>query len=256
MSSDDGLNWTAVRTEPPTDHEGVAYGDGYWMVVGGYFTSVGENHAVSTVFVSTNRLDWRLVDFDAGVRLRDVTFANGLFVAVGNDGAVAVFSAVGDRPDPIRLVISYSASSVSPFGPGFGNLRRVRFQEGVFVTVGNDGAILSSQDPRLPESWIHHRSRTSQNLHDIVVAPDGTFCAVGNNGMILESRTSESAFTGIHLANGDVRLEFRSRNSGGALRIEESPDLQTWRTVVEPTKSPIVIPFNGSGARFFRLVAP
>lgn len=253
LTSQDGVAWSATRTQPASDHEGLAYGAGYWVVVGGYFRNGESGSAVSTVFVSADAVHWTLMNVNVGVRLRDVVFANGVFVAVGNDGLVVVLAPTGDPLQPIQYVTSYGVMALAPYWPQFENFRRIRFQNGVFMAVGNDGGVLSTTDPLRAESWVQHRSRTSQNLHDILPAPDGTYYAVGNNGMILRSGAPQPYFTGIRFTSTGVRVEFSPATLPGPFRLEESPDLQTWDLVTDRAVSPVDLPFVHPGARYFRL---
>ena len=107
------------------------------------------------------------------VRIRDVTYGNGYFVAIANDGNIAV--SVGGT-DWIVLNLWYE------------NFRRVHFGNGRFVIVGNDGTCLSAEDPMDAASWIRREVPTKQNLHDVFALPDGSYITVGNNGMILKTK--------------------------------------------------------------------
>ena len=253
LTSSDGFNWSATRTTPPSDHEGAAFGAGYWVVAGGYFRDRNDSFAISTVFISTNRVDWDRVTVDFGVRLRDVCFGNELFVAAGNDGRIAVFSLTGDLKNPLRLETSSNLGSVSPDFQPFANFRRIRFHDGLFTVVGNDGLVMSTRNPRDPLSWIQHRSHTSQNLHDILGAADGSFYGVGNNGMILRSAPSEGMFTSLVATKQGFHLEFQSSFMGGSLGLKSSTNLLRWDLVTEPALTPLELPLAQDPARFFRL---
>lgn len=229
-TSPNGVDWTATSTGYPiTDHEGVTYGNGLWMVVGGYF----QPNAISTFYTSTDAANWARVGPNLGKRLRDVTYARGLFVAVGNDGLVA-YSTNG-----LLWSSGYQANQ---------NLRRVHYANGRFVAVGNDGTLISTPNPRTG-SWTKHRVYNSQNLHDIIAAPDGTFLFVGNNGMLLRSGKTGPRFLSLRR---DGRLEFDADFTSN-LRLEGSTDLETWETDVYNVTSPYTVPI-GSGSKFWRLV--
>jgi hypothetical protein len=257
ITSTNGVDWALENTYPPSDHEGVAYGDGYWLVAGGYFRNGPEveGNAASTVFFSTNAVQWKQLALDLGVRLRDVAFGDGKFVCVGNDGHVVVLSATNDLASPIRAETSYVTPVSQPFGLAITNHRRIVFSNGLFVIVGNDGSMMSSSNPLKAESWVQHRSRSSQNLHDILAAEDGSFYTVGNNGMILRSGIAEPYFTHITLTARGVVMEFHSIPSAGPLRLEESSDMQTWRLVAAAVVSPVELPLASFGARYFRLMS-
>src|SRR5262249_45665076 len=130
-TSPNGINWTGQSTGTPySDHEGVTFGNGLWVVVGGYFRDPQyENGAITAIYTSRNALTWTRTPINAGKRLRDVTFAQGKFVAVGNDGLV--------------LISSNAVDWVNYYLP-FENLRRIQYANGRFVAVGNNGTLFSS----------------------------------------------------------------------------------------------------------------
>ncbi len=227
-TSSDAIHWTATSTGPPlTDHEGVAFGGGVWMVVGGYF---GPN-AVSTIFSRTNDSPvWTPMLGNVGKRLRAITYGRGRFVAVGNDGVIVVISN--------RIVQIWN--------PADQNLRAVCYANGRFIAVGNDGTLFSSAQPE--RSWTKHDAHTSLNLHDIIVGPNGSLLAAGNNGMLIQSTDTRPRFLGLR---PDGKLEF-DPGIASNLRLEYSADLRTWDTHAQNATSPLSVPIE-PGSKFWRL---
>lgn len=248
-TSTNGLNWTPLNTgtAPLTDHEGVTYGNGLWVAAGGYFEYGGDyGPARSTLFTSTNGRDWTLNNsLRLGVRLRDVTFGGGRFLAVGNDGQMLLST------NGLEWATTWAYSP-----QGTENLRRVIYASGRFVAAGNDGILISSATPENPLSWIRHRSRTSQNLHDTLVAADGTFTALGNNGMILQSGPTQPSFAGVRSSPGGITLEIDPQLAEGQLSVEATDNFQSWQTIATPVGRSVEIPVGAQPFRFFRLVAP
>jgi photosystem II stability/assembly factor-like uncharacterized protein len=247
VTSTDGVTWTFGNTGVPfTDHEGVTYGNGMWVVAGGYFRDpVFENGAVSTLYTSTNGINWTQMAFNVGVRLRDVTYGNGRFVAIANDAII---------------LVSTNGSSWLPFSlrgiaPDSDNFRRIHYANGRFIIVGNSGQILSAVTPENPSAWISHRSHTSQNLHDVLGISDGTFLAVGNNGMLLHSGGTQPRFISIRPGGQGMVIEFDPGIVAGYVNLEGSTDLQAWETVAAHVVSPREVPMPTS-FRFFRLTSP
>jgi hypothetical protein len=59
-----------------------------------------------------------------------VAYGNGLFVVVGDDGAILT------SPDGLNWTVQTSGTGIDLYGVAYGN--------GTFVAVGDDGAILTS----------------------------------------------------------------------------------------------------------------
>lgn len=171
ITSTNGLDWQPVTLAPTnTEHEGVAYGNGVWVVCGGYAITWD---GIRTIYTSTNGLDWTMPGVVSPTRFRDVAYGDGRFVAVGNNGYIAV---------------STNGMDWMTFDVAGENFRRVNYANGRFVVIGNDGTCLSSDDPGNSASWVRHMVPTRQNLHDTIQLPDGSIVAIGNNGMILKTR--------------------------------------------------------------------
>jgi photosystem II stability/assembly factor-like uncharacterized protein len=247
-SSVNGLDWTPGTTgDAYADHEGVAYGAGRWVIAGGYFSSGSDNgpFAVSSIYVSSDRLTWSRASFNAGKRLRDVTYADGLFVAVGNDRLIAT------SPDGWNW-----SSYFLPRWREEDNFRRVTHAFGRWVIVGNDGRLVSNPDPTDHGGWRDHLSHTSQNLHDIIGTPDGGFVAVGNNGMLLRATEPLPRIARLLPLPGEIEIEFTTGLVTGPIDLQASSDLRTWQTIATNVQSPTRVPATGETFRFFRLIAP
>ena len=102
--------------------------------------------------------------------IREVTYTNGTFVAVGDHGTILT------SPDGTTWTPGTSGTdSVSLFGATYGN--------GTFVVVGGNGTILTSPDGA---TWTFRNSGTDDTLNGITYG-NGTFVGVGSNGTILTS---------------------------------------------------------------------
>jgi len=131
-----GITWTQVHPDPPLDLSratltGVAYGNGVYVVVG-YDASpaVGISQGEPTVLVSADGTVWSKLRLDASLPdVRAVTFAAGLFVAVGPGG---IFTSMDGRTWTKRTTI-----------PGT-ILRSVLFAQNSFFAVGDAGVVLQS----------------------------------------------------------------------------------------------------------------
>jgi hypothetical protein len=90
-----------------------------------------------------------------------VTYGNGLFVAVGEGGAILT------SPDGVSWTARTSGTGDWLFGVTYGN--------GLFVAVGEGGTILTSRDG---VSWTARTSGTSNWLYGVAYG-NGLFVAVG-----------------------------------------------------------------------------
>jgi len=105
-----------------------------------------------------------------GNPLYAVAYGNGLFVAVGDDGAILT------SRDGVNWTARTSGTSNWLSGVAHGN--------GLFVAVGDRGTILTSRDG---VNWTARTSGTSNWLSGVAHG-NGLFVAVGKGGAILTSR--------------------------------------------------------------------
>jgi hypothetical protein len=106
--------------------------------------------------------------------LRDVTFANGRFVAVGGS-YVDVPGAILTSRDGLTWVRQHPQNKI--------NLHRVTYGRNLFVTVGDAGTIFISREGMC---WRKCSSGTSAMLSAVAFGKD-TFVAGGESGTILIS---------------------------------------------------------------------
>jgi hypothetical protein len=160
-----------------------------------------------------------------GNLLEGVTYGNGLFVAVGDGGAILT------SPDGVTWTPRTSGTDNSLYGVAHGN--------GLFVAVGGDGAILTSPDG---VSWTARASGTRNLLYGVAYG-NGLFVAVGDRGAILTSpdgvtwtqRTSgtSNGLSSVTYGNGT----FVAVGWDGA--ILTSPDGANWTPRTSGTGNPL-----------------
>jgi hypothetical protein len=174
---------------------------------------------------------WTLRNLDNP--LYAVTYGNGLFVAVGDRGAILT------SPDGVNWTRQTSGTSDWLKGVAYGN--------GLFVAVGGRGAILTSPDG---VTWTAQTSGTGNSLSGVAYG-DGTFVAVGVGGTIL---TSPDGVTWTQRASGTSNwLEgvtygdglFVVVGLGGA--ILTSPDGVTWTAQTSGTGNGLLGVTYGDG---------
>lgn len=113
-----------------------------------------------------NNWNWRS-SLSQGNDLYGVTHADDIFVAVG--------SGILTSPDGVEWI---SVDSVTT-----NNLRAVTYGNGLFVGVGEDGAIVTSDDGI---TWVNRISGTTSNLYGVTYGGN-TFVAVGSDSSVLTS---------------------------------------------------------------------
>ena len=113
--------------------------------------------------------NWPLRTSGTTSALNRVTFGNGTFVAVGQDGTI---------------LTSTDGVTWTQRNPGTANtLLAATCGNGIFVAVGELGTVLTSPDGI---TWTSRNSGTSSNLGDVTYG-NGTFAAVNSYGDILTS---------------------------------------------------------------------
>ncbi|HXP63797.1 MAG TPA: hypothetical protein VN829_25040 [Dongiaceae bacterium] len=162
LASTDGANWT-LRAEiygAPL-LEDVAYGNGLWVAVGTWMNL----RPTGAVLTSTDGATW--TSSSVPVLLSGVAYANGQFLAVGAGALTSTDGASWTVPNPGLQ----------------GGLNGICYGNGQFVGVGPSGAILTSSDGA---NWTGRYSGTANRLQRVAYG-NGQFVAVGWYGTILTS---------------------------------------------------------------------
>ena len=208
MTSSNGLGWTSIA---PGISGVTFYGASYANNV---FVVLGQNGSLLT---SVDASTWiNRTPAGVGGNLLSSAYGNGIYVVVGNNGAG--FATILISPDAANWTNSTPANSYFPLsGVAFGNglfvavgvtngtggvlvskdgvgwtqvlsqgqpLLSVIYAEGLFLAVGQSGAILSSPDG---QSWTRHTLVTSDPLNGIVEG-NKQFIIVGGHDTILQSQ--------------------------------------------------------------------
>jgi hypothetical protein len=185
LSSPDGVDW-ASRHEPEnpfaTTYK-ITYGAGIFVTAGTGGTTLFGSHG--QIYTSANGVAWsdRTCRKANGAycwgRLFDVTFGNGLFVAVG--------SGILTSPDGLNWTFGTLDYSEGIYSIAYGN--------GLFVAMGYDGSVLTSQNGI---DWVISAKLTHTPSGNRGIAfGNGLFVTESNNaivtspdGIIWTARTS------------------------------------------------------------------
>jgi hypothetical protein len=160
------------------------------IYAGGKFVAVGNDQSgVGALYWSTNGSSW--TKLPAPSPLAAVTYYNGLYVAVGAMGSVQT--------------TNLSSWSAQTSGIDL-NLWGIEYGEGLFVAVGNGGAIVSSEDGI---SWTRENQGGIANLAHI--AYDGTtlLAVAANAGGPVLTRRELSTIHAIRTVDEDAKADSR-----------------------------------------------
>ena len=259
LSSSDGSNWTRVSTN--LGHgmhvHGFAYG-------ANKFIAVGEGGAILS---STDSLTWTNTTGGSASSNRNVIFANGVFVAVGDDGIKrstdgiswklqhpgkqdsvtfgnGVFVAVGSVISTSQDGITWTDTSIS----GVAELYSVAYGNQAFVVVGTmitAPVLLTSTDAI---TW-KTQSLTLPSSLATVSFGNGKFVAVGNGAAILTS--PDGVTWSSTLSGGGLSLSSGTFGNGAFVGVGyPSPVVSTdgitwWKTQLGQTAATAVSFANG-----------
>jgi len=173
-TSPDGVEWTGAQpmTNAVYTLSGIAYGNSQFVAVG---TDLGPQGSQDQVILSSsNAVTWvqrwsqplSVTNWNRSMNgLIDVTYANGLFVAVGALGTIVNST---DGATWIRQQLGTNEDSY---------LTAVAFGNGLFVAVGLAGTILTSADA---QTWTPLQSVAGVDFTGIAYG-NGQFVAVGTD---------------------------------------------------------------------------
>jgi hypothetical protein len=184
---------------------GVAYGLGRYVVV-------GSGRIYSTVDPSV----WRLATGDSKANFQVVRFLNGMFVAMGDGGAISTST------DGLAWTARSSGVTTS--------LRDVTFANNKFVAVGLGGTIITSADT------INWKKIETGNVTDLygVTAGMGQFVIVGDN--LVWTSDNGDIWRLRSLADRQLRtVQFVNNQfiaAGVNGRVTVSADARSWTTPI------------------------
>jgi hypothetical protein len=224
LVSPDGLNWgdAPKPTGSAWYFNRVRFLQNSFLAVGGKGTFRSSyNNGYSWSSTTTNLRN---------MQLNGSAYGNGIFVAVGSSPLDNGGTGLGQTNLAIASTdgVNYAVGQTVKLVGGGKSINDVAFGNNLFVAVGSDALIQTSQDGK---NWTYRQVEFGQNLNGVTFG-DGRFVAVGLHGLILWSydgkvwkKSSNKAlysFNSVAYANGMFVLV---GNSGV---IGTSPDGSTW----------------------------
>lgn len=223
LTSADGKRWTG-QSFSANPLKAVAFGADRFVAAGGRW-----------IVASWDGLNWSSeAVLPEASEVNDLTFANGVFLAVGDAGKIWT--------SPDGAVWTERTSGVGE------RLVSVAFNAGEFLAVGDKSTILASTDAA---NWTLRANPTSSELTGVVHGHAG-YVATGQDGLILRS-TDGVAWTPIQLPLR-VALDKVAYGGGqyvvtGSETIFTSVDGVTWSAQASGTHHPLYGVF-WDGSRF------
>lgn len=185
-----GSNYSAVFST-------VAFGRGVFVVAGSArYCHDGECDTCSFILASTNAMDWSLATIVGSPGPTSVTYRRGLFEARGNTS----------------LFTSLDGFTWADRHPVRKELLSVTYGHGKFVTVGEKGAVIVSDDGA---KWTDRSPGISSSLYGVTAGPEG-FLAVGYSpsGRAKVWRSSDAAVWTSQSLNSNTTLRAVSYGNG------------------------------------------
>jgi hypothetical protein len=165
LTSVDGKVWQKQKLEGRVRLRNIIFADGKFLLIGR-----------DNIFESTNGYSWQHVSANNRSLSTSITAGKGLLVGVGDYGTIETSTVESVN----RWSVQYSGTT--------NTLKNCVYGNGIFVAVGVQGTILTSEDG---EEWLAQMSVTGNTLNSLVFGND-QFVVVGRSGTILTSQDGES----------------------------------------------------------------
>lgn len=189
ISSECDVAQPTVITVTSKTRKDIAYGNGKFVIVSASTSST------NLIDYSTDGVTWTEANVPNAKFFASITYGNGLFVAIANDGSVIYSS------DAITWIESSISSGNDWYAITYGNGVFIAVGEGTSCAISSDGVMWNtSESLSVSTSWI-----------DIAYG-DGKFVAVSETGKVCYSTdngtswtqgsNTESLRTGIAYGNG------------------------------------------------------
>lgn len=242
----DGVNWTSAYQGINFGGEGIAGGNGAYVIAGEDWNG---SQWIANILHSTDGRNWTPATYPGGPELNDVAAGNGLFVAVGNAGSVLRSADGGETWEATAAPISTQ------------NLRAIAFGGGTFVAITADEIHTSTDGLTWFDRSAGH-SAASWHSFDTVTYDNGRFYAAGWYTSIHVSDDDGQTWTRHEVAGGHEYDILYLGQGGGALvalgydkdesdartlLVSQDGDLWTESTAVLPGSSLGDLTFGGGG---------
>ena len=217
LTSSDGISWTERTSGTTKNLYGVTYGAGLFVTVGGNATILTSSDGTTWTENGQNlRSNWGDAQY-----FKAVTYRNKLFVLGGRNGKIM------NSPDGITWKQRKSGTSMDRMGVTYAptcgkvewkGLDAGLCKNGIFVSVGKNGRILTSFDGNW---WVKRTYKLPEWLYAVTYG-NGTFVTVGVNGVIITSFDGISwnkRASGNQIKSTDIASV---RNTGGDLEIRST----------------------------------
>lgn len=161
ITSEDGITWSNAIELPNIGSESIAYGANKYVIAG-----------TSGIAYSSNGIDWTQLTIPGARNIfYDITYGNGLFIAVGIDGYIVTSS------DGINWNVTQQGTDA---------WNRISFLNGVFIALNKN--IIISEDGI---NWSIQPLNNANYSYKGVTTNDDLFVVVGDNNLTTSCTTYE-----------------------------------------------------------------
>jgi hypothetical protein len=203
LPSDPLDNWHLRADIPTLSFTDMVYASDTFVAV-----VPSDNILMGGILTSTDGYNWTMRDSGDHDNLNGIAYANGLLIAVGNNGTILtsdnngkawISRTSGTTVDLYQVAYGNGLFAVIGYGgtilissDGINwtstivlheNLKDITFGNNIFVAVGENGVVFTSTGGNI---WIQQNTGTSVELLSVVYGK-GIFVAVGYNALITSS---------------------------------------------------------------------
>lgn len=236
------IDWTIGTSLTTNDLRGIAFGGTDYVTVGDAATLfVGPYSYPDTGGVT----GWTQVDalpIPLTTNLNSVIHDGLRFLALGDDGTV-----IKNTDEEIQV---WEAATAIPGAPA---MNALAFGAGVYVAVGDAGAIYTNATDAAAGDWVARTSGTASDLYGVSYLYD-RFVAVGASGTMLTSTDGSTWTLQASGTNSNLRQAAYGAETyvavGDAGAVVSSPDAASWTVQTAPTTESLHSVCFGPDAQF------
>lgn len=224
---DPDVDWTVGASLTSNDFRSIVFGNNNYVTVGDAATVFVAPYSYADIGGVTGWTQVSSLPVTSTTDLRAVIYDGLRFLALGDDGAV-----IRSTDAEAQIWESATAITTPPV------MNALAIGAGIYVAVGNNGAIYTNSNDAVEGGWVEQTSGTSNHLYGVSYVYD-KFVAVGASGTLLTSTdgvvwSAQTSGTGSSLRyvayGADTYVAV-----GDAGAVVSSVDASSWAVQTIPT---------------------